>query len=199
LGRLAHLGSVQATTQYLVLVFTGLYWFLLHEYSLAGRFFVVYISSVVLLLHPFFASDSYSFVIFLLSSKQHKSCPPCVFRCFCSPFSFSYSLLFFSGQFIGLKSFLFGRPLGVPFPIRSRMRASLGWNWITGEGNWTGPALVEGPNPGTKKKKPRRSFSWRSAKKRRYLIRRKIRVQCRREAVVYLRFLYDLLVSEREG
>ena len=66
------------------------------------------------------------------------------------------------------------------------MRVSLGWNWITGEGNWIGPVLVGGPNP-------------RTEKKRRYLIRRKIRVQCRREAVAYLRFLYDLSVSEMEG
>jgi hypothetical protein len=61
-----------------------------------------------------------------------------------------------------------------------------------------GSVLVGGQHPGSEKKKARRSFSWRSAKKRRYLIRRKIRVLCRRAAVVYLRFLYDLLLSEKE-
>ena len=127
------------------------------------------------------------------------------------PFFSSSSLLSFSrGTLLGSSPSLLNTRL-VFLPTCSRMHFSLGSYWFTGAArredavfasSWpregTESVLVGGQHSVSEKKKAGRSFSWRSAKKRRYLVRRKHRSQCRRAAAVYLRFLYDHLLSEKE-
>ena len=87
------------------------------------------------------------------------------------PFFSSPSLLSFSrGYLLGSSLSLLITRL-VFLPTCSRMHFSLGSYWFTGAGEGTESVLVGGQHSVSEKKKAGRSFSWRSAKKRRYLIR----------------------------
>jgi hypothetical protein len=82
----------------------------------------------------------------------------------------------------------------------------LGSYWFTGAARREDAVFAsswprEGTEPVQERRseeaKKRRSAKWRSAKKRRYLVRRKHRSQCRRAAAVYLRFLYECILRGR--
>ena len=145
---------------------------------------------------------------------MNKSCPSCGFWFPLvpplPPSPFSLPSPFSSCSLLGSSLCLLFTRL-VFLPTCPRMHFSLGSYWFTGAArredavfasSWpregTESVLVGGQHSVSEKKKAGRSFSWRSAKKRRYLVRRKHRSQCRRAAAVYLRFLYDRILSLKE-